>query len=85
MSDRTRHTETGVCGCLRCMLTGCGALDASWPGWAEARLAGEIRVIAYLLVRCEPLIYPDAIGEWAGCIPWLDRVGVGLEFDEDAS
>jgi hypothetical protein len=83
MSDLVRHTDVGLCGCTRCMLTGCGAVDGRWSGWRDAEIAGEIRALLFLVVRCEPVIYPDVIGAWAGCIPWFDQLGIGLTFEED--
>jgi hypothetical protein len=84
MSDLVRHTNVGVCHCTRCTLTGCGAIDRRWRGWRDAEIAGEIRALLYLVVGREPVISPDVIGVWAGCIAWFDRLGIGLTFEEDA-
>jgi hypothetical protein len=67
----------------KCSLTSCGALDSRWSGWRDAEIAGELRVLMAVLVRREPVIWPDAKCEWAGAIPWFDRMGLGLDFGEE--
>jgi hypothetical protein len=77
------HRTEGVCLCAQCYLISCGAIDADWDGWPWCWLAGEGRVSMMLLTGQPPVRYTYPQQDWAGAIPWFDRAGVGLVFDED--
>jgi hypothetical protein len=60
-----------------------GAVDASWDGWSWVWLAGEGRVAMMLITGLPPVRFVYPRQDWAGAIPWFDRAGVGLVFNED--
>jgi hypothetical protein len=82
MAEFTRHTGLATCQCAQCYLITCGVIDRHWDGWSWAWLAGEGRVAMMLLTGQPPVRIPFPRQDWAGAIPWLDRAGVGLVFDD---
>ena len=83
MSEFDRHTGLSTCLCPECMLIHSGAIDRGWDGFRWAWLAGEGRVAVMLLTQRLPVHSAGPRQDWAGCIPWLDRAGVSLVFDEE--
>ena len=84
MSDFERlHTGLTNCLCAECYLVSCGVVNADWDGWLWVWLAGEARVAMVRLTGLPPVRFIDPRQDWAGAIPWFDRAGCGLEFDED--
>jgi hypothetical protein len=79
MSDHARHVAQGVCTCVRCALTSCGALPADWPDWWEIELCGDARVILFRLTDRFPLVWPEAKRLWAGEVDWFRRLGLALD------
>jgi hypothetical protein len=63
------------------VLVRCGVLDADWPEWREITFAGDARVIMTLLTRREPPVWPEPRQQWAGTVPWLNLMGLGLEWE----
>jgi hypothetical protein len=77
------HTTRGVCLCAECYLITCGAIDRSWDGWPWVWLSGEARGTLMLLTGQPPVRFVYPRQDWAGAIPWLDRAGVGLVFNDE--
>jgi hypothetical protein len=77
-----RHTAHGVCLCAECYLITCGAVDRDWDGWSWVWLSGEARVLMMIITGQPPVRFVYPRQDWVGAIPWFDRAGVGLRFDE---
>jgi hypothetical protein len=82
MGERRRHTGLEGCECPQCYLVTCGAVDRDWDGWPWVWLAGDARIIMMRLTWQPPVRWVGPQQDWAGVIPWFDRAGVGLVFDE---
>jgi hypothetical protein len=78
-----RHTGLDTYLCPRCYLVSCGVIARDWDGWSWCKLVGHGRVLLYRLTRREPPVWVGPRQPWAGAIPWFDRAGVGLRFDEE--